>query len=196
MAGDFGGLFFLALIWAFFKLVSRSREESAPRQPTPRPMPTGLGPMQDPPQEEGRALRMLLRELEGALNKGAAGSTGVGRGPVGRPAARRLPSAEEVEDREVLEVAPQVESLEREPRRVERATVDQDDEALQVIARRAASTAARASGRTPADHQKLDQRIRRQPADHTATRALTPQQLRDAMIWREILGPPVSERDR
>ena len=193
---DFGGLFVLALIWAFFKLVSRSREESAPRQPTRRPTPTGLGPMQDPPQEEGRALRMLLRELEGALNQGAAGPTGVGRGPVGRPAARRLPSAEEVEDREVLEVAPQVESLEREPRRAERATVDQDDEALQVIARRAASTAARAGGRTPADHQSFDQRIRQQPADHTATRALTPQQLRDAMVWREILGRPVSERDR
>ena len=96
----------------------------------------------------------------------------------------------------MLEVTPQVESLEREPRRAARATVDQDDEALQVIARRAASTAARAAGRTAADHQKFDQRIRQEPADHTATRGLTPQQLRDAVIWREILGPPVSERDR
>ena len=64
MAGDFGGLFFLALVWAFFKLVSRSREDSAASQPTRRPTPSGLGRIENPPREEGRALRMLLRELE------------------------------------------------------------------------------------------------------------------------------------
>jgi hypothetical protein len=195
MAGDFGGLIFVALIWAFFKLVSRSREDSATGQPTRRPVQSGLSRIENPPREEGRALRMLLRELEGALNQGAAGASSVGRGPVGRPAARRLPSAEEVEDREVLEAAPEVESLERDPRRAGRAAVDQDDQAEQVIARRAASAASRAGGRTSADHQRFDQRIRQEPADHTATRALTPQQLRDAVIWREILGPPVSLRE-
>jgi hypothetical protein len=195
MMGDFGGLFVLALIWVFFKLVSRSREESAP-PPARRETPPGLGSLNDPPREEGRALRMLLRELEKAMNPGDAASRGRPAGPTGRPAARSLPPAEEVEDREVLEVAPEVESLEREPRRAERAAVDQDDEALQVIARRAASTAARAGGRTPADHRKFDQRIRQEPSDHTATRALTPRQLRDAIVWREILGRPVSERDR
>ena len=195
MTGDFGGLFFIALVWAFFKLVSRSREDSATGQPMRRPAQEGLRRVEDPPREEGRALRMLLRELEGALNKGATGPTSVGRGPVGRPAARRLPSAEEVENREVLEVAPEVESLERDPGRAERAAVDQDDQAEQVIARRAASAASRAGGRTPADHQRFDQQIRRESADHTATRALTPQQLRSAVIWREILGPPVSLRE-
>ncbi|HEY9442662.1 MAG TPA: hypothetical protein VIQ25_05480, partial [Gemmatimonadales bacterium] len=149
MTGDLGGLLVLALIWLFFKLVSRSREESAP-PPARRESPPGLAPLNDPPQEEGRALRMLLRELEKAMNQGDAASRGRPAGPTGRPAARPLPPAEEVEDREVLEVAPEVESLEREPRRAERAAVDQDDEALQVIARRAASTAARAGGRTPA----------------------------------------------
>jgi hypothetical protein len=187
MAGDFGGLFFLALIWAFFKLVSRSREESSPApggRPPPRPTAGN-----DPSQQEGRALERFLRELERAANQGAAG-------PAGRPAGRPLPPAEDVEEREVLEVAPEVETLEREPRRAQRARVDQDDEAEQVIARRAASAAARSGGQTAADHRKFDQQIRQQPADHTATRALTPQQLRDAIVWREILGPPVSERDR
>jgi hypothetical protein len=64
-----------------------------------------------------------------------------------------------------------------------------------VIARRAASAASRTGGRTAADHQRFDQRVRQEPADHTATRALTPQQLRNAVIWREILGPPVSLRE-
>jgi hypothetical protein len=100
-----------------------------------------------------------------------------------------------VEDRKVLEVSPEVESLERDPNRAARADVDQDDQAEQVIARRAASAASRAGGRTPADHQQFDQRIRQEPADRTATRTLTPQQLRSAVIWREILGPPVSQRE-
>jgi hypothetical protein len=183
---DFGGLFFLALIWALFKLLSRSREESTPPPGRPpSPLRSGGG---DPTQQEGRALERLLRELERTVNQGAAG-------PVGRPAARRLPPAEEVEEREVLEVAPQVESLELEPRRAERATVDQDDEAERVIARRRASAAARSGRQSAADHRKFDQRIRQEPADHTATRGLTRRQLRDAIVWRDILGPPVSERD-
>jgi hypothetical protein len=114
---------------------------------------------------------------------------------MGRPSSRRLPPAEEVEERETLEVGPTVESLETEVRRPERARVDQDDEAERVIARRAAAAAARSGPVTRADHDAFDRRIRQEPADHTAVRALTPQQLRDAVVWREILGPPVSERD-
>jgi hypothetical protein len=93
-------------------------------------------------------------------------------------------------------VSPRVESLEKEPRRPTRSRVDQDDEIEQVIARRTSAAAARGGSHTRADHQAFDQRIRQEPADHTATRPLTPQQLRDAVIWREVLGPPVSERDR
>jgi hypothetical protein len=174
---DFGGLFVLALIWAFFKLVSKSREESG-ASPRAQGRP-GLGPLQDPPQEEGRALRMLLKELERAAQR-QGGSTRP-------PPARRLAPPQELEE---------AESLESTPIRGGRTTVDQDEQAEQVIARRAAAAAARDAGRTQADHQRFDQRIRQQPADRTATRPLTPQQLRDAVVWREILGPPVSERDR
>ena len=55
MTVDFGGLFVLALIWAFFKLVSKSRDGSAaPTRPQPRP---GLGPMHDPPQDHVIVIR-------------------------------------------------------------------------------------------------------------------------------------------
>jgi hypothetical protein len=40
----------------------------------------------------------------------------------------------------------------------------------------------------------VDAQIRTEPADHTAARTYTPQQLRDAVVWREILGPPVGLR--
>jgi hypothetical protein len=161
---DFGGLFVLALVWAFFKLVSRSRDESASPRPPERP---GLGPLRDPPQEEGRALRMLLKELE-------------------RQVGQRAPPA----------AAARAATLEGPTLEGDRVEVDQDDQAEQVIARRAAATAARATERGQAVRQNADPRIRQQPADRTSARSLTPQQLRDAVVWREILGPPIAERDR
>jgi hypothetical protein len=180
---DFGGLFFLALMWAVFKLVSKSRE--VPTRPQGRP---GLGPLQDPPQEEGRALRMLLKELERAAQR---------PGMAGHPPVGKLPSGEKVEARRTLEMTPRViESPEAAPLRRERAEVDQDEQVEQVVAMRAAAAAARDAGRTQANQQPRDQRTDQAPAEPTATRPLTPRQLRDAIIWREILDPPVSERDR
>jgi hypothetical protein len=87
-----------------------------------------------------------------------------------------------------------VRSLAPEPRRPQRATGDQDDEAAQLVARRLAAAEARATPLTAADHRRFEQRIRQEPADKTATRALTAEQLRHAVVWREILGPPVSLR--
>jgi hypothetical protein len=117
-------------------------------------------------------------------------------GQASRPAVVSLPPAEKVEERRTLEMTPRViESLEAEPLRSERAEVDQDEEAEQVIARRAAATAARDRGRTGAARPQVVQRIPPEPADRTGVRPLTPQQLRDAIVWREILGPPLSERD-
>ena len=48
---------------------------------------------------------------------------------------------------------------------------------------------------TVADHLTFDERIRQEPADHTATAGFSPQRLRQAVIWREILGPPLGLRD-
>ena len=72
--------------------------------------------------------------------------------------------------------------------------VDLDDEAEKIAARRIASVAVREQGRPAEPPPVVSDQIRRQPADHTATPQLTRQRLRDAVVWREILGPPVSER--
>jgi hypothetical protein len=184
---DFGGLLVIALIWVFFKMVGRSREERAQTSPR-RPLPPGPAPGRDPTQREGSALERLLRELERTMNESQAG-------PAGRRAPVPLRPPEAVKDAERPEVSAEAESLETDARRPERATVDQDEQAEQVIARRAASAAARSGPLTRADHQAFDRQIRQEPADHTAVRGPTPQQLRDAVIWREILGPPVSERE-
>ena len=149
-----------------------------------RPLPPVGGA--DATQREGSQLEALLRELGRPLEQGS--------GPVGRTPDRRLPPAEEVEERESLEVAPEVQSLETEPRRKPRVEVDQDDEAERLVARRMAAAEAQGKPLTKADHRAFDERIRQEPADKTATRGYTARQLRDAVVWREILGPPVSLR--
>ena len=181
------GLLFLGFLWLLFNVLRKSREESGrPRRPPSTP-PPGTG---DATQREGSRLETLFRELERTLQESA--------GPQGRPAGMPLPSAdeeEEVEDRETLETGAEVVSLEQEVRRPARARVDREERADQIEAARVAAAQARSGPLTRADHAAFDARIRPQPADVTAVRSLTPEQLRHAVIWREILGPPVSARD-
>jgi hypothetical protein len=181
---DFGGLLLLGLLWFVFNLLSKKRETGAPPRQRPQSAPRIVIRQSgsDPTQREGSRLEVLLREMERALEQAA--------GPSGRPAGTRLPDAENVEEADSLEVAPEVESLEVEVRRPERARVDQDDEAEAVERRRVAAAAERGGALTLADHRTFDQRIRAEPADHTAVRGYTAKQLRDAMVWREIIGPP------
>ena len=79
-------------------------------------------------------------------------------------------------------------------RRPQRVEVDKDDEAEAVIARRRAAAEANARPLGRAEHTAFDARIRQEPADATATRATSIRRLRQAIVWREILGPPVSLR--
>jgi hypothetical protein len=74
--------------------------------------------------------------------------------------------------------------------------VDLDDEAAEVEAQRIQAAETRNAPRSSSVQPAAAQQVIQQPADHTATRAYTVQQLRQAMIWREILDPPVSLRDR
>ena len=188
---DFGGLIIVGIVWWLFNLITRSRPDSG-RSTTTRTLPPAHPPATgDATQREGSMLERLLRELERNMEDG-------GRPTAPRPVPRHsvpLPSAEEVEELESLEEPERVVSLETEVVRTPRVRVDHDDDAEQVERRRIAAAEARSGALTRADHRRFDQRIRQEPADHTAVRRYTRAQLRNAIIWREILGPPVSERD-
>jgi hypothetical protein len=160
----------------------------------------------DPTQREGSRLEQLLRELERNLEQAgglprpkpeAQRAPEIQRKPEiqRRPEVIRLPQAEEVEERVSLEEPEKVMSLETQVLRPSRPRYDHDDTAEEIARRRIAAADARSGELTRADHARFDQRIRQEPADHTAVRRYTPAQLRDAIVWREILGPPVSERD-
>jgi hypothetical protein len=196
---DFGGLLVLGIVWLLFNLISqgKGRTRTTPR-PTPTPRPAGSS---DPTQQEGSRLERILRELERSLEQVGERQSGGGPplpGPQ-RPTTARLPAApateeEDVEERGSLEGPEQVVSLETEISRRERAEYDQDSEAEAIVQRRIEAARARDRATGKVDHKAFDAKIRQEVADHTAVRRYTPAQLRDAVVWREILGPPVSER--
>ena len=181
----------LYLVLGGFFLVSQIRRALTAGREAPRPGPSELGdpapsapPQATPAYRQGGRLQQVLREFERALEQADA---------AGREVKLPLPE-EEVEERESLEAEPEVVSLEREVRRAARQEFTQDQDAEQLVARRITAASARDSARTRANQVKVDSGIRQEAADHTATRGYTVEQLRRAVIWREILGPPVSER--
>lgn len=193
---ELNGLVVLAAVWFLLSLLGKLGRKPQPPKEQGRTMPTRHPPRQttlggrprgeDATQREGLRLEQVLREFQRALEQAE---------PVVPPPTQRPTWAEEeIEERESLEVEPEVRSLEEVVRREARQRVDQDDEAEQIELRRIQAAAARDATRTKADHAEFDKKIRQEPADHTATRGYTAKQLRDAVVWREILGPPVSER--
>lgn len=204
---DFTGLLVLAALYALLNLIGRwqqnkSQEGDQRRAGPPArlpPAPHEPGSL-DATQQEGSRLEKMLRQLERALEEASpepitlplpqskSGRSG------NRPTTLSLPEQEEFEEGDSLEREPEVVSLETEVRRQPRLRVDQDDEAEQIEARRISAAAARDKATTKADHAQFDQRIRQEVADKTAT-GRTVRQLREAVVWREILGPPVSLRD-
>lgn len=106
-----------------------------------------------------------------------------------------LPWAEDVEERESLEEEPVIVSLETPVTIEEREMVDSDLEAQRLIASRLQAAEQRNRAWRLEDHKKFDARIRaaapekKLPAGRAAA-------LRNAVVWREILGKPVSIRER
>jgi hypothetical protein len=184
---EFNGLILLAALWFMLSLIGKAQRKSQqgqrqrPREPMrPRPLPT----TQDATQREGNRLELVLRELQRSLEQGSLPDWAE------EPVAPEQHPAEP----ESLEVEPEVRSVEGEVRREVRRRVDQDDDAADIEIRRIRAAAARDSVSAKRERAVVDTQIRQEPADHTAARAYTSQQLRDAVVWREILGPPVGLR--
>jgi hypothetical protein len=182
------GLIIFAAVWFVVGLLGKAgkKDQRPPAVPRPRPpRPTPLPHGMDPTQQEGSKLELVLREFQRALET---------VGEQSRPSVTSRPRYEDVGEGRSLEVEPEVASLETGVSRKGRMRVDQDDEAEQIEVRRIKAAAARDVARSPADHSTFDKRISQEPSDHTAAKGYTPKQLRDAMVWREILGPPISLR--
>ena len=195
------GLWVLAVLWAILSFVgrlSKGRAGVAGKGPTPDPEleirrrhrleRVRRTPEPERPASATEQLEAWRREMERLTGL----RTGADYGPLGKPSAVGLPEAEDVEDRESLEVEGDTTSLEVSGVRAPRVVVDQDEQAEQLLRRRTAVAEGRLSGRSQADHRKFDQTVRAVPA--LMVRA-DRSKLRTAVIWREILERPVSLRD-
>jgi hypothetical protein len=115
------------------------------------------------------------------------------RGPMGRRGGTALPGAEEVEEvisleGSSLEGTESLENFDDVHRR--RPVLDHDDSAEAVVQRRIDAVEARNREHREVDHQAFHARIRVGEAAPGAAQRHTPSKLREAVIWREILGPP------
>ncbi len=181
MTGDINGFLVIGALWFVLTLITKAKGSIRSRQPGPPsyPRPTPLPSRQDPTQQEGVRLQMVLGELRRALEEAAqAGS------PSGETRARPRQAGESLELSEV-------QSLEGEG---EREPVDLDDEAAGIEARRIQAAADRNAGRKPEAKQPAPL-VRQEPADHTSAPRYSARQLREAVVWREILDPPLALRN-
>jgi hypothetical protein len=208
---DFGGLLFIAFLYVMFHLLSRPGQQRSRRPPQSR-LPSAPPPESgrvDATQQEGSRLERMLRDLERSLDEVARGGERPAppaserrappppRGSPAPPARRStpLPAAEEVEERATLETDPLVVSLETGGERPGRIEVGLEEEAETVEQRRIEAAARRDRPLTLADHRAFDEQIRAVP-DHTAVAPRDRvRQLRDAVLWTEILGRPKALRE-
>ncbi len=185
----------LGVLWVLFSIFGRKGKRpdqkerfsgSRPQVPPRVTLPPSAAT--DPTQREGVRLQDLLRELGRTLDE-------AGGQRAGAALAVKRPPPKSVGVRRAGGDVPEARSLEENVQRPERAVVDSDDEAEAIAARRIAAAEANARPLDTADHRVFDARIREEPADATATKGYSMRRIRDAMVWREILGPPVSLRE-
>ena len=165
----------------------RQADRRVVRQPAP-PQPVARSPQEQQLEEFRRTMERLLGVR-----------TGPEQGPLGRRGGVVLEPDEDVEEIETLEEMPEVVSLETGSERAARVRFDQDDQAEALVQRRIKAAEARSGAITRADHARFDQTIRapQEPIQVHRTRKKVPRgsgSIREAFLWAEILGPPVSRR--
>ena len=164
-------------------------QRAAPVPPNPdRPRLSNPALRAKPVGDRPRALPSADRKGRMAQAQGEAG-------PLGRHSRTRLPSAEEAEERESwedrgsLEVPGRLENLD-ESRLRRRIEVDQDDGTEAIVQGRIKDAESRNTALSAADHRKFHDKIKPAESQPTAGIGLTVPQLRQAFVWKEILGPP------
>jgi len=201
------GLFWIVVAWVVINVIARAVKAAQSGVPGQRPQPGGRSRQArrvvespgslGPPGREARRLELAeaLKEIEKVKRRAETWREGVApqRAQVKRieSPTSGLPSALEVEDRESLEVAG-VEAA--------AAPEDQDEQAERLVAQRLKEVEARNRELTDSEYTEFERKIRQEGSQPATVREspkprYSAQQLRDAFVWREILGPPVGLRD-
>jgi hypothetical protein len=174
---------------AILREIEKAKQRQAPPAPQRVELPTRPAPPPRLPPKPPPKKPLPSRRPPPPSTRPAAPTQS---GPMGRKGRMELASAEEVEERTILEgeSLEQPESLENfDDVHRRRAVIDQDDEAEAIVQRRIQAAEARNRELQATDHRAFDARIRQgEPAG--TPRQPRPFRLKDAVVWREILGPP------
>ena len=165
------------VVWGVLALLSRKANRQKQRPPAQRRPPVEAPGTRQRTRGKPETFEDLLTEMREQLE-----------------AAKRAEEVEEIEERESLEEEPVVVSLEVPARIDEREVVDPSIEMQRVIQQRLHDAEKRNRAWQLADHKAFDKRIRA-PVAETALPLHRIRDLRRAVVWREILGKPVSLRD-
>jgi len=202
---EIGPFALLALVWwvmSLFGEAKKRQQQGKGRPPVQRPaasrsqLPPQRPTLADPSQREGSRLEQILREMERALEQ----TTQV-PAPEPEPRGSWDTGLEEIEEVEALDsYQPEVAShedfsnFERPEREV--IVLGGDQEELQ--RRRMNYAEVRTHALTKADHDRFDAKIRKPQVLAEVAQAPPPsartERLRQAIIWREVLGQPVALR--
>jgi hypothetical protein len=180
----------LLVLWAVMAGLGRLASGNKAKQQRPPPPPDGgTGSPGPPVRKAPETFEELLAEMRGQSEHAREDRIG------DRAEAGALPSAEEVEERQSLEIEPVVVSLEVPVREPGREAADDRMVATQrAIDERLRAAEARNRSWRLSDHERFDAEIRRVRPDVTRVRSARPP-MRQAIVWREILGPPVGLRE-
>ncbi len=190
----------LALVYMAVAVVARLVKKARQRQGE-RPMehqPRVVPATRRPPETMDELLREMREQLGelGGIERGPVMTGGRGSAPGGESEEVEWQGEEAIS----LETVPQMVSLETDV--VEAAPVDRgyDDGVHEIVRQRRADAESRNRAWRPADHKAFDARVRAVAppplVDATVTARRSTRQLRDAIIWKEILGPPLGWPDR
>ena len=196
--------FWVALAWVAINIIAKAVKAAKEQEGAQPPRPPGAAR----PQAKRRAveypeprsgaptaaqrfeLSEVLKQIERvkrAEEVRRAGEAVRGGRELSRIRVSMSPARQEVEDRQTLET--QGDTAE-----------DQDDDIVKLVEQRRREVEAREGEISDAEYAAFEQGAKQEAAakaPHERVRArYTAAQLRSAFIWQQILGPPVSLRDR
>lgn len=211
-------LIILAVVYLVFGSIARRGKRA--REERESAHPPGA-PADNDPAEGGLSLEKILREIErvkteaerrqvpqkpvpaprAQLSRKAPtarqwGKPSAERGPMGRKARVSLADASEAEEGRSLEVEERVMSFdEGVSERAGRVIVDHDEAAERVVQGRIDAAAHRTRAGREAAYQAQQKSDRDAASARSQAAKAATERMRSAIIWREILGPPVGLRD-
>lgn len=185
---SFGAIVFLVVFFAIFRVMVGIAKAVRRLQPPDGARPAPRRAPGDAPQTMAELLAEMRQQLEAARDaeREQGARHRIEARTIAPKAPRRLPAG--LATRRSTDLSLESGSLETVP-----VAIDLDEGAEAVVQRRIAAAEARNAGRSDADHARFDATVR-SAAPVVSTPPSRTARLRRAMIWREVLSPPISLR--